>query len=52
MNVSVLKKKKFVFYIIYAFWMRNTFYFLSFGPRAPPYSHSSVEMSDCLCKVL
>lgn len=29
MNVSVLKK--FVFYIIYAFWMRNTF----FRPSVP-----------------
>lgn len=41
MNVSVLKEKKFVFYIIYAFWMRNSFYFLSFCPSV---FHPSVEI--------
>lgn len=30
MNVSVLKEKKLVFYIIYAFWMRKTFNFFFF----------------------
>lgn len=35
----------FVFYIIYAFRMRNTFYFLLFCPSV---FHSSVEIRNCL----
>lgn len=45
----LLKEKKFVFYNIYAFWMRNTFYFWQFCPSV---FHYSVKISNCLCKVL
>lgn len=49
MNVSVLKEKKFVFYIIYAFLDEK--YFLFFVVSVSVF-HSSVEISKCPCKVL
>lgn len=47
MNVSVLRKKKLVFYIIYAFWMKYfLLLFLVF------HTFHSVEYSHCMCKVV